>query len=61
MEVHAESDFPRNLTHKIPYVRAFHAIYATLRGDSKNIEDTNVTQSSARNILNCKSDGTEYW
>lgn len=23
MEVHSESDFPRNLTHKIPYVRVF--------------------------------------
>lgn len=47
MEVHEESGFPRNLTHKIPYVKGwfsespffFHAIWATLRGDLKNIEN----------------------
>lgn len=47
MEVHGESYFPRNLTHKIPYVKGwfsespffFRAIWATLRGDTKKIED----------------------
>lgn len=48
MEVNVKSIFPRNLTHKIPCVREefsespffFYAIWETLRGSSKNIEDT---------------------